>query len=463
MERDLTSGNVGGQLARFALPFFLSNLLQSAYGLADMAVVGRFVGRSALAAMASATSLCYLITSLCMGVAIGCGVLVAQLKGARGNAVARDNAGAGDESTLRDAAASLLTVSTALALALTAIGLAVYRPALALMGLPPEAAGHAYAYMRVSLLGTVFVFGYNAACGVLRGLGDSASPLAYLAISASVNVGLDILFVGPMCMGTAGAAAATVVSQGLACAIALVRMTRGAGGGLGLKGARPRPRLAATIIRLGIPSGIQSTALNLSYLVVASMLNSYGVDVAAAAGLGLKINGFAVMPCWAVGQAVTSMVGQNMGARKTGRAASAAKAGACLGLSATAVSVILIQAFVGPLLSLFCEDRAVVSGGVEYLRICCSINCLFYAAMYVLDCFALGVGDSLFAMSNALLHSVVVRLALSWILGYALGLGYRGLYWAEMASPLPSFALALAYFASGRWKRRRLVGAMSEG
>jgi putative MATE family efflux protein len=454
MERDLTSGSVGGQLARFALPFFLSNLLQSAYGLADMAVVGRFVGGSALAAMASATSLCYLITSLCMGVAIGGGVLVAQFKGARDNTIERD------ESGLRDAAASLLAVSAALALALTAAGLAVYRPALALMGLPPEAAGHAYAYMRVSLLGTVFVFGYNTACSILRGLGDSASPLAYLAISASVNVGLDILFVGPMRMGTAGAAAATVASQALACAIALARLKRGAGRGLGLKGARPRPELVATILKLGIPSGIQSTALNLSYLVVASMLNSFGVDVAAAAGLGLKINGFAVMPCWAVGQAVTSMVGQNVGARKAGRAASAAKAGICIGVAATAVSVILIQAFVGPLLSLFCEDRAVVSGGVEYLRICCSVNCLVYAAMYVLDCFAFGAGDALFSMSNALLHSVVVRLALSGILCYALGLGYRGLYWAEMASPLPSFALALAYFAAGRWKRRRLVGAI---
>ena len=447
MERDLTSGNVGGQLARFAVPFLISNLLQSAYGLVDMAVVGRFVGGPALAAMASATSLCFLITSLCMGIAIGGGVLVAQYKGAR------------DAAGLRAAAASLLAISAVASLALTALGLAVYRPALALMRLPPEAAGHAYAYMRVCLFGTVFVFGYNAACAILRGLGDSTSPLAYLAVSVSVNAGLDLLFVGPMRMGTAGAAAATVASQGLAFAIALFRMLHGGNGRFDLACARPRSELCATILRLGLPSGIQSTALNLSYLVVASMLNAYGVGVAASAGLGLKINGFAVMPCWAVGQAVSAMAGQNMGAGWPARAGAAAKTGAALGVAATAVSVILVQAFAGPLLSLFTEDAAVIRGGIVYLRICCSVNCLGYAVMYVIDCFATGVGDSLFAMANALLHSVATRLALSWLLASALGMGYLGLYWAEMASPLPSLLLGVAYFASGRWKGRRLIGA----
>jgi Na+-driven multidrug efflux pump len=119
----------------------------------------------------------------------------------------------------------------------------------------------------------------------------------------------------------------------------------------------------------------------------------------------------------------------------------------------------LVQAFAGPLLSLFTEDAAVIRGGIVYLRICCSVNCLGYAVMYVIDCFATGVGDSLFAMANALLHSVATRLALSWLLASALGMGYLGLYWAEMASPLPSLLLGVAYFASGRWKGRRLIGA----
>ena len=135
------------------------------------------------------------------------------------------------------------------------------------------------------------------------------------------------------------------------------------------------------------------------------------------------------------------------------------KTGALIGAGRhRAFTVILVQVFVGPIVSLFVEDQAIIGGGILYLRICCSVNCLAYAAMYALDSFATGVGDSVFAMANALLHSVVVRLLLSWILGYALGYGYRGIYWAEMLCPLPSLAAGIAYYRLGRWRERRLVG-----
>jgi Na+-driven multidrug efflux pump len=156
--------------------------------------------------------------------------------------------------------------------------------------------------------------------------------------------------------------------------------------------------------------------------------------------------------------AITTMAGQNMGAGEVERAAKTARTGALLGAAANALAVILVQAFVGPLVGLFAEDPAIVEGGIHYLRVCCSLNCLAYAAMYELDCFATGVGDSLFAMSNALLHSVVVRLSLSWLLSFALGYGFLGLYWAEMLSPLPSFVAGMIYFRLGRWEKKRLVG-----
>lgn len=445
MERDLTVGGVGAQLARFAAPFLLSNLLQSSYGLVDMAVVGRFVGERGLAAVASATTLCYLITSLCMGLTIGGTVVIAQRKGAR------------DEEGQRQAAASLLAVSGASALILTAAGLAVYEPLLAAMGLPPEAMPQARGYTAICLSGTIFVFGYNAVCSIMRGLGDSESPLAYVALSSILNAGLDFLFVGGLGMGTAGSALATVVSQALSFALAFARLRKGSSRGFSLAGARPSAGCCTAILKIGLPAALQSAALNLSYLLVTAMLNAYGVGVAAAAGLGLKINGFAVMPCWAVGQAVTAMAGQNIGSGDVQRAAKVARTGAALGVAATAISVAAVQAFVGPIVGLFTEEPSLVSGGVEYLRICCSANCLVYAVMYVLDCFATGVGDSLFAMTNALLHSVVVRLALSLLLSATFGLGYLGVYWAEMACPLPSFVAGLIYFGLGRWKGRRLA------
>jgi putative MATE family efflux protein len=447
MERDLTVGGVHGQLIRFAFPLFLSNILQSTYGIVDMAVVGRFVGGEGLAAVSSASRLLFLITCLGMGITIGGGVLVAHYKGAR------------DEKGLREAAGSLLLVSTTAALLLSTIGLLACEPALRAMGLPAEALPHAYGYMRITCLGTVFVFGYNAVCSIMRGLGDSRSPLAFVAIASVVNVALDLLLVGPLGMGTRGAALATVASQGLSFVIAFLCLRRsGLPADARMQGFRPRVDMCAKILKIGIPSALQSAALNLSYLLVTSMLNTFGVSVAAAASIGLNVNVFAVMPCWAVGQAVTTMAGQNMGSGDAARTAKTGKTGALLSAAFTAVTVIIVQAFVGPIVALFTEDPAIVEIGILYLRICCSLNCLAYAGMYCLDCFATGVGDSVFAMSNALLHSVVLRLSLSWLLGFLLGCGFQGLFWAEMLCPLPSFVAGIVYFRLGRWRKRRLIG-----
>ena len=199
------------------------------------------------------------------------------------------------------------------------------------------------------------------------------------------------------------------------------------------------------------------TVLNLSYLLVTGMLNGYGVAVAAAAGVGLKVNSFAAMPCWAVGQAVTTMAGQNLGAGDTGRAEETAKSGLRLALLVTAASILAVQLFTAQIIGLFNTDPEVVREGVFYLRVCCSFNSLVYAVMYTFDSFATGAGDSLFAMLNAMLHSVVMRLSLSWLLSVPLGLGFAGLCWGECLSPLLPFVFGILYFRSGRWRRKRLV------
>ena len=178
----------------------------------------------------------------------------------------------------------------------------------------------------------------------------------------------------------------------------------------------------------------------------------HGTAAAAAAGVGLKVNTFAAMPCWAVGTAVTTMAGQNMGAGDPNRAAGTARWGLALSLALCGVTVVLFQLFAGPMVALFDPDPAVVAAGVTYLRICCSVNFIFYTAMYTFDSFATGVGAAGLAMGNALLHSVVMRLALSWTLGGAMG--YPGLCLAEMLAPIPSALLALLWFRLGRWRKR---------
>lgn len=279
MERDLTVGSVPKQLLSFAAPLFLANLLQSLYSIVDMAVVGRFVGSAGLAAVSSAAMLSFIIQSVCTGVTTGGAVLIAQYKGAR------------DARGQRETTGALFSVSALAALLVTAAGLLAYRPVFTLMNLPAEALPHALRYMRVICLGTVFVFGYNAVCSVLRGLGDSKSPLFFVAVATVVNILLDLLLVGPLGLGTQGAAIATAASQGVSFLTAVVVLRRR---GLPLVFSpayfRTAPKTCCAILRIGFPAAVQMAVLNLSYLLVTGMLNGYGVAVAAAAGVGLKVN-----------------------------------------------------------------------------------------------------------------------------------------------------------------------------
>lgn len=443
---DLTSGNVPRQLIKFAFPIFIANLLQSCYSIVDMVVVGQFVGKAGLAAVSNAAMIGFIIQSVCTGVTMGGTVLIAQYKGAH------------DVQGQRHVIGTLFGVSAVAAVLVTMVSLFAYRPVFELMRVPAGAMQPAEDYMQVICWGTLFVFGYNAVCSIMRGLGDSQSPLLFVAIAAGINIALDLLLVGPLKMGTRGAALATIVSQGASFVISVFYLKKRAV--LSDFTARDlwiRGPICRMLLKIGLPSAVQTAVLNFSYLLVTGMLNEYGVAVAAASGIGLKVNTFAAMPCWAVGQAVTTMAGQNMGACQILRAAKTAKTGLWISLGASFIAMLLVQAFVGPIIGLFNSDPEVVQEGIQYLRICCSFNSLLYAAMYTFDSFATGVGDSLFAMCNALLHSVVMRLLLSWLLGSVLGYGFIGIYWGEMLSPVLSFFAGLVYFAGGRWKRHSLL------
>lgn len=446
MEHDLTRGSVPGQLARFALPLFFANLLQTLYNMVDLFIVGRFLGSPGLAALSSAVSLCYIITSICTGVTTGGSVLVAQYQGA------------GDPNARRAATGALFSLSAATAVAVTLASLLAYGPVLRAMRVPADALPMALDYMLVISLGTVFVLGYNAVCAVLRGMGDSKSPLTFVAIATVVNILLDLLLVGPLGMGAAGAALATVAAQGLSFLIALVTLRRrGFLAGLHRQDFAFHPQRWGAILRIGAPTAVQLSVVNLSYLLVTGMFNVYGTAVAAAAGVGLKLNTMAAMPCWAVGQAVTTMAGQCMGHGDPDRAGRTAKAGLVLALSVSGVMAVLVFLFAPQLIAIFDPAPDVVEAGAVYLRICCSVNFLAYAAMYVLDSFATGVGSATLGMVNALLHSIVMRLSLSWLFGTALGYGFLGLCWAEMAAPFPCAVVGIVFFCRGRWKTKRLV------
>lgn len=439
-ELNLTSGGVLRGLARFSLPLLLSNLLQSLYSVVDMLVVGRFVGENGLAAISNASGIGFLMNSVCIGFTMGGTVLVAQCKGAR------------DPKGRDEAVGALLAASLGAAALVTLAGLAAYEPALRLLRVPPAAMKEACGYLRILCWGTVFVFGYNAVCSILKGLGDARGPLRYVAVATVLNIALDLLLVGLCGMGTAGAAAATVASQGASFAFAIADLRR-RGVAIRLRRGTLRPGTLRALLLVGLPTAAQMAAVNLSYLALTGMLNGFGVAVAAASGIGLKINTFAGMPCWAVGQAVTAMAGQNFGAGETARVQKTVRAGLALNLAVTSAAVLLVQAFAGPAVALFDPSSAEVARvGVQYLRTCCSVNSLVYAAMYTFDSFAIGIGSARLAMVNALLDAAVVRVPLGLLLAFSLGLGYPGIFLAQALSPVLPALVGLLYWRRGAWK-----------
>ena len=188
-----------------------------------------------------------------------------------------------------------------------------------------------------------------------------------------------------------------------------------------------------SILKVGLPTAIQMVVVNTAYLLVTGMLNQFGTSVSAASGVGLQINTFAGMPCWAIGQAVTAMVGQCIGAGEIKRARKVVKNRFVAEyFSVTLVVVIGVQVFAEQLILLFGSTSAeVINDGVYYLRVCCGVNSLIYAAMYTLDSFAIGVGAANIAMLNALLDAVIVRLPVSWLLAFTLNMGFPGIYYGQ--------------------------------
>lgn len=452
-EQNLLNGSVPKKLAAFAFPLLLANILQSLYNVVDMLVVGQFVGDTGLAAINNASKLCYIINSICIGMTMGGAVLIAQYKGAN------------DKKGQAETFQTLAVLSLVSALLVTVIGLVFYQPLFQVLNIPADAYQDACDYMKIICWGTVFVFGYNAVCSVLKGLGDSKSPLYFVGIATIINIVLDILLVGPLGIGTAGAAYATITAQGISFLISIFYLRKHKvffSADVHKRFTLQMDKLVS-ILKVGLPTAIQMVVVNTAYLLVTGMLNQFGTSVSAASGVGLQINTFAGMPCWAIGQAVTAMVGQCIGAGEIKRARKVVKIGLLLNVSVTLVVVIGVQVFAEQLILLFGSTSAeVINDGVYYLRICCGVNSLIYAVMYTLDSFAIGVGAANIAMLNALLDAVIVRLPVSWLLAFTLSMGFPGIYYGQALSPILPAIVGFLYFQNKGWERKTLIQKKSE-
>ena len=441
---NLAEGPVLSKLLRFAVPIMLANLLQAFYSMVDMVVVGRFVGSAGLSAVGIGGQLQFLFLAVGMGFANAGQIVISQQVGLKSDRISRS-------------VGTLLTLEGILGIVIGLIGVLFHKPILHLMNTPEEAFPQAVAYMVICSCGMLFIYGYNAVCAILRGMGESRLPMVFIGIASLVNVVLDLIFVAGFRWGAGGAAAATVLAQAIAFISALVYLYRH-------KDAVQfdfrlhsflidRDQLSA-LCRLGIPQVLQQVLIIASIAFINAKVNAFGVTASAVDSVGGKLNTVVNVVTGALSTASATMVAQSFGARKMDRVRSTFRA--CMTICLIWFLILAAAYLLLPrqIFGLFTKDQAVLDLAPIYLR---------YAVVWLLAICSMhgpfsvvnGIGFASFNLVIGLLDGVVARIGLSLLLGHFMGL--TG-YW--LGSGLAGFVTTIPmgiYYLTGKWEKRDVV------
>ncbi len=439
--KDLTEGNVTKQLIYFAMPFFISQILQATYSMADMLIAGIFMGDYGIAAINNSSVVVALITMLVNGFALSGTVLVAQYVGAKRPEDAKKAIG------------TLFTFFIYVGVVITVVGQIATSKILVILGTPKEAVIEAERYLRICFGGTLFICGYNAVSAVLRGLGDSKQPLVFVAVATIVNVILDFIFIGFFKWGAAGAAFATVLAQGISFTLAVYTLYRNDFVfDFKFKSFVIEKEKLKMILKIGLPSAMQSTIVNFSMLFVISTINSYGLAAATAAGIGGKVDSYAVLPIIAVGQSVAGMTGQNLGAKRPDRVRHTLFAGLRISLVFGVAMYFLVNIFGKQISGLFNASGETVEIALLYMKYV-SFSYVANAVVFVINGLATGSGNSIFAMANAFTSVVIARIPFIWLFERVLHMGLKGVFLGIGVGQYAGIITASLFYLSGKWKK----------
>lgn len=435
---DMTTGSIWKRMVSFAVPVFLGNLCQQLYNTVDSVIVGKFVGKQALAAVASSGNLIFMMTGFFMGLFIGAGIVIAQYFGAR------------NYERVRSAVHTDIAFALCCGVLLTLLGVFFTPTILTWMRTPADVLSTSILYFRLYFLGSLATILYNAGMGILQAVGDSRSPLYYLVISSVVNVALDLLFVGAMDMGVAGAAVATVISQVVSAVLCIIKLTRADGPyRLEIKRIGFDLPLLKKITSQGVPSGVQNSIIAIANVVVQSNINTFGSDAMAGCGSYSKVEGFVFLPITAFAMALTTFIGQNLGAGQFDRAKQGARIGIlCSMAMAELIGVALF--FLAPYaMRLFNDDPAVVAIGVRQSHIEALFFC-FLAFAHGVSAVLRGAGRAQVPMYTMLGCWCILRV--SYItLALKVWPDIATIFWAYPITWSVSCVVFLIYYLKADW------------
>lgn len=359
----MTEGPIGKEIVLFAVPLLLGNLFQQLYSAVDSLIVGRVVGKEALAAVGSSGSIINLLVSFLMGITLGSTVVIAKYYGAK------------NDEKVGTAVHTSIILGIISGAFLSIVGILLTPQILRWMGTPVDVMGQSVIYLRIIFMGMLPMMLYNVGSSIFRAVGNSRTPLYYLIISSMLNIVLDLVFVVVFGLGISGAAAATIAAQTISCILTFAKLGRDKGSyQFRLSKLRLDKDDAKEIVDVGLPSGIQNSVVALSNVVVQSNINAFGSAAMAGCGAYVRLDGFAVMPAISFGMALTTFVGQNRGAKQKERIRAGAKFGILAAMITVEIAGVLLFAFAPMLIKLFQDDPEVIKYGVQMAR----TSALFY-------------------------------------------------------------------------------------
>ena len=401
MTKDMTSGSPAKLIFGFAIPMFLGLLFQQFYSMVDTLIVGKFLGVNPLAGVGSTTSLNFMVLGFCMGVCNGFAIPVAQMFGAK------------EEHRLRRYVTNGAWLCIVFSIVMTLVVVAVCRPVLVLMQTPEEIFEYAYVYIVIVFWGIPCTFLYNILAAIIRSLGDSKTPVIFLAISSGINIVLDLVFVLVFGMGVEGPAIATVLAQGVSGIICLWYMYRK----FPVLHAsreewRPEFSYMGKLCYIGIPMGLQYSVTAIGTLVLQAAVNGLGAAVVAGVTAGQKINAFIQCPLEALGQTMAPYAGQNMGAEKYDRIGKGLKSAVGMGFAVSVLCFVLAIFFGKQLTMLFVDasETTIISYSYQFLLYCTGGYCLLTLVNTVRFTIQ-GMGFSIFAILSGIMEMIARILA----------------------------------------------------
>ena len=403
---DMTVGTPWKSIVTFSVPLLIGNIAQQMYSTVDSVVVGHYVGDNALAAVGSAAPLFNLLLVLFVGISAGVGIMVSQYFGAK------------SREELSGTIGTALTVTALISILMMIVAPPFVYRMLELLKTPAAIIDDCDGYLRILMYGVAGMAFYNILSGILRGMGDSFSALVYLLIATVLNIVLDIWFVAGFDMGVAGVALATVIAQAvssLMCLIKLMRMKSVFD--LGLKQFIPERKYVSQIVKLGIPSGLTQAIFSSAMIIVQSLTNSFGEQFVAANVIVMRVDGFAMMPNFSFGMAMTTYTGQNVGARKMDRVMKGAKQGTILSVGCATVMTAAILIFGKYLMAIFTDTPELVTQSVYMMRIL-AVGYIAVAVTQSLSGVMRGAGDTVTPMWISLCTTVLFRVPVAYGISY---------------------------------------------